>query len=152
MAFSVVFSRHCHSLCKDRLDDDGQLMEQLMTHEMVLLLWCIPKTSESPTYYIYRSGLLVRSLTGLLFTPQSVCSWSSFQNLWIHFVQPVVQNSLHIFSPVSEGQGDVLTPRNHWDQSPICTVGREWIQWDHLEGLMGRGWKRKSIAVKHLPA
>lgn len=47
-------------------------------------------------------------------------------------MQSVVQSSLHIFSPVGKGQGNVLTSGNDRHQSSICTVGREWVQWDHL--------------------
>lgn len=80
---------------------------------------------------------------------------SLLPNLWIHFMQSVVQSPLHIFSPVSKGQGDVLTSRNNRDQPSICTVGHKWIQWDHLQWRYGRsGGGRKTFGnrVKHLSA
>lgn len=53
-------------------------------------------------------------------------------------MEPVVQSSLNVFSPIAEGQGDVLTSRNYRYQPSICTVGHERVQRDHLhrEGIV----------------
>lgn len=62
-------------------------------------------------------------------------------------MEPVVQSSLNVFSPIAEGQGDVLTSRNYRYQPSICTVGHERVQRDHLhrEGIVAVKKKKQGI-------